>query len=66
MGAMQQMVKKTIELDQKAIKKARQIFEVKTDKEAVNRALRLVAEENDIIQTHISLAGQVDLKDLFS
>ena len=65
MGVMQQMVKKTIELDEKAIKKARQIFAVKTDKEAVNRALHLVAEENDIIQTHVSLAGQVELRDLF-
>lgn len=59
-------VKKTIELDEDAVKKVRRIFDVKTDKEAVNQALRLVAQENDIIETHESLAGKIPIEDIFS
>jgi Arc/MetJ family transcription regulator len=60
------IVKKTIELDENAIRKLRLIFDVQTDKEAVNRAIQLVASEDDIIQTHESLAGKIELEDLFS
>lgn len=63
---MGQTVKKTIELDERAIKKVRLIFEAKTDKEAVNRALHLVAEEDDIIRAHESLAKHANLKNIFS
>lgn len=63
---MQNTVKKTIELDEKAIKKLRLIFDVHTDKEAVNRALQLLTEEDDIICTHESLAGSVKLNGSFS
>ena len=59
------LAKKTIELDEEAIKKLRRIFDVKTDKEAVNRALRLVVEEDEIIQAHETLAGSTELADLF-
>ena len=59
------MIKKTIELDVSAIKKARRIFSVSTDKEAVNRALRLVSDEDGIIRAHQSLAGSTSLKALF-
>ena len=59
-------VKKTIELDEEAVQKVRKIFDVKTDKEAVNQALRLVAEENDIIKVHESLAGKLKIEDIFS
>lgn len=62
---MGQLAKKTIELDIGAIKKARRIFDVRTDKEAVNRALRLVSEEDQIIRAHQSLAGTVDVKKIF-
>lgn len=66
MGVVMNYVKKTIELDEKAVKKVRKIFDVKTDKEAVNQALRWVAEENDIIEAHQSLSGKADLEDVFS
>ena len=38
---MPRMVKKIIELDQDYIDKARLIFEVRTEKEAVNKALKM-------------------------
>ncbi len=63
---MQHLVKKTIELDERAIRKLRIIFNTDTDKEAVNKALQLVTEEDDIIQTHESLAGRLKLKAPFS
>lgn len=64
--ATQLFTKKTIELDNDAIRKVRVILDVKTDKEAVNRALRIIADEDDIIRTHQALAGSTDLLDLFS
>lgn len=62
----QRMVKKTIELDERAVKRLRIIFNADTDKEAVNRAMMLVAEEDQIIRTHESLAGKVKIRKLFS
>lgn len=38
---MSRMIKKTTELDQNYIDKARLIFEVRTEKEAVNKALEM-------------------------
>lgn len=61
-----QLVKKTIELNPKAIRKLRVIFQVNTDKEAVNRAIDLVAQEDEIIRTHKSLAGKSKLHPVFS
>lgn len=63
---MRHLVKKTIELDEKAIRKLRLIFKADTDKEAVNRALQLVSEEDEIIRTHESLAGSVSLENPFA
>lgn len=59
------LVKKTIELDQKAIDRLRVIFAVSTDKEAVNSAIQLVSQEDKIIQTHLRLAGKASLKKVF-
>ena len=58
-------VKKTIEIDAQAIKKTKKIFDVSTDKEAVNLALKFICDEDEIIRTHESLAGQLQLQDLF-
>lgn len=58
-------VKKTMEMDQEAIEKLRKIFNVKTDKEAVNRALRLVVSEDEIIETHQKLSGTLELEEMF-
>jgi len=38
---MSRMIKKTTELDQNYIDKARLIFEVRTEKKAVNKALEM-------------------------
>lgn len=58
-------VKKTIEIDSQAIQRTKKILDVSTDKEAVNLALRLICEEDDIIQAHEKLAGKLELKELF-
>jgi Arc/MetJ family transcription regulator len=58
-------VKKTIEIDAQAIKKTKKILRVATDKDAVNMALRLVCEEDEIIQTHEKLAGHLELEELY-
>ena len=58
---MPKMVKKTIELDQEYIDKARLIFEVRTEKEAVNKALEMVVIDNDIIKAHELVGGKGDV-----
>ena len=62
---MARYVKKTIELDEDVIKKLRKIFDVKTDKDAVNKAMLLVSTEDDIIQTHNKLGGSLDIDEVF-
>ena len=51
---MPRMVKKTIELDQDYIDRARMIFEVRTEKEAVNKALEMAVIDDDIIKAQIA------------
>lgn len=58
---MPRMVKKTIELDQEYIDKARLIFEVRTEKEAVNKALEMVVIDDDIIKAHELVGGKGDV-----
>jgi Arc/MetJ family transcription regulator len=63
---MPRMVKKTIELDQDHIDMARRIFGVRTDKQAVNKALEMVIIDNEIIEAHESIGGKGDLiEDIF-
>ena len=63
---MPRMVKKTIELDQDYIDTARRIFGVRTEKEAVNKALEMVVIDNQIIETHESVGGKGELiEDVF-
>jgi len=63
---MPRMVKKTIELDQDHIDTARRIFGVRTDKQAVNKALEMVIIDDQIIEAHESVAGKGDLiEDIF-
>ena len=59
---MTKYVKKTMEIDESVVKKLRKFFDVKTDKEAVNKALRLIADESEIIETHTNLAGTLDFQ----
>jgi hypothetical protein len=58
---MPKMIKKTIELDQDNIDMARSIFRVRTDKEAVNKALEMVIIDNSIIEAHEQIADKGDI-----
>lgn len=58
---MPKMVRKTIELNQDYINKARLIFEVRTEKEAVNKALEMAVIDNDIINVHDLVGGKGDV-----
>ena len=60
---MGRMVKKTIELDQDYIDKVRMIFRLRTDKEAVNKALELAIIDDQIITAHERAGGKGDLID---
>jgi hypothetical protein len=60
---MSSMVKKTIELNQNFIDMARLIFQVKTEKEAVNKALEMAITDNDIIEVHKKVGGKGDIFD---
>jgi len=62
-GVMSRMVKKTIELDQDHIDKVRMIFRVRTDKEAVNKALELAIIDDEIIGAHERAGGKGGLID---
>jgi Arc/MetJ family transcription regulator len=58
---MPRMVKKTIELDQDYIDRARMIFGVRTEKEAVNKALEMAVIDDDIIKAHELIGGKGDV-----
>jgi len=58
---MGKIVKKTIELNQDYIDRAREIFGVRTEKAAVNKALELVMIDDEIIKAHELIGGKGDL-----
>ncbi len=58
---MARMVKKTIELNQDYIDMARMIFRIRTEKEAVNQALKMAVIDNEIIEAHELAGGKGDL-----
>jgi Arc/MetJ family transcription regulator len=58
---MGKLVKKTIELNQDYIDRARVIFGVRTDKAAVNKALELAVIDDEIIMAHELIGGQGDV-----
>jgi hypothetical protein len=55
---MGKLVKKTIELNQTYIDRARVIFGVKTEKAAVNKALEMVIIDDEIIKAHELIGGK--------
>jgi hypothetical protein len=55
---MGNIVKKTIELNQDYIDRARVIFGVKTEKAAVNKALEMVMTDDEIIKAHELIGGK--------
>jgi Arc/MetJ family transcription regulator len=60
-----QYVKKTILINQTNIKKALKILNVKTEKEAVNKALEIVVEENAIIAVHNEIGGVCEIEKVY-
>ncbi len=58
---MGKIVKKTIELNQDYIDRARVIFGVKTEKAAVNKALEMVMIDDEIITAHELIGGKGDV-----
>ena len=58
---MGKIVKKTIELNQDYIDRARVIFGVKTEKAAVNKALELVIIDDEIVKAHELIGGKGDV-----
>jgi len=58
---MGRIVKKTIELNQEYIDRARVIFGVRTDKAAVNKALELAVIDDEIIKAHKLIGGKGDV-----
>ena len=58
-------VKKTILLNQDYVDKAIKIFNAKTEKEAVNRALEIAVEEKEIIDVHKEIGGTGDIEKIF-
>jgi Arc/MetJ family transcription regulator len=58
---MGRLVKKTIELNQDYIDRARVIFGVRTDKAAVNKALELAVIDDEIIKAHELIGGKGDM-----
>ncbi len=60
---METIVKKTIFLNQDYINRAKKIFGVKTEKEAVNKALELSVIDDEIIKVHKEVGGKGDIID---
>jgi|APCOG7522876152_1049122.scaffolds.fasta_scaffold169199_2 Arc/MetJ family transcription regulator len=58
---MGKIKKKTIELNQDYIDRARVIFGVRTEKAAVNKALELVIIDDEIIKAHELIGGKGDV-----
>lgn len=55
------MVKKTMEMNQEYIDRLREIFGVRTEKEAVNKAMEMALVDDEIIKAHRKMreAGQL-------
>ena len=58
-------VKKTMFINTNYIKKALKILDVKTEKEAVNKALEIVIEENEIINAHKEIGGTKSVEQVY-
>lgn len=58
-------VKKTMFINKTNIKKALKILNVKTEKEAVNRALEIVVEEDMIIAVHNEIGGTGEFEKIY-
>ena len=59
------MVRKTMELDQDAINRIKAELNVKTEKEAVNVALRQFGTEIQLAEATRKLAGKMNIEDVY-
>ena len=58
-------VKKTMFINSNYIKKALKILDVKTEKDAVNKALEIVIEEDEIINAHKEIGGTDSIQQVY-
>ena len=58
-------VKKTMYINSSYIKKALKILDVKTEKEAVNKALEIIVEEDEIIKAHKEIGGTNSIEQVY-
>ena len=61
----QAYVKKTMYINSNYIKKALKILDVKTEKEAVNKALEIIVEEDEIIKAHKEIGGSNSIEQVY-
>jgi hypothetical protein len=65
-GSMNMAIKhKHLRLDQTKIDKARRVLRVKTEQEAIERALELVIAEEPILRAHEEVRGVGGFTDVF-
>lgn len=55
------MVKKTMEMNQEYIDRLREVFGVRTEKEAVNKALEMAIVDDEIIKAHRRMRESGDI-----
>ena len=58
---MPEMVKKTMEMNQEYIDRLREVFGVRTEKEAVNKALEMALIDDEIIKAHRRMREKGDV-----
>ena len=58
-------VKKTMYINSNYIKKALKILDAKTEKEAVNKALEIIVEEDEIIKAHKEIGGTNSIEQVY-
>lgn len=58
---MPKIIKKTMEMNQEYIDRLRQIFGVRTEKEAVNKAMEMALIDDEIISGHKRMKGAGDI-----
>jgi CHASE3 domain sensor protein len=58
---MPKIVKKTMEMDQDYIDRLRVIFGVRTEKEAVNKAMEMALIDDEIVKAHKRMKGEGDI-----
>lgn len=58
---MPKLVKKTMQMNQEYIDRLREIFGVRTEKEAVNKAMEMALIDDEIIKAHKRMKAEGDI-----